>query len=303
MTGVTIAIPTYNRARLLRRTLEGIARMSLPSGMSAELLVIDNNCTDNTREVVAELSPRMPFPVRLISEPEPGLNHGRNRALRDASFDHVVYFDDDVDVAPDWLEGYREAVGRLQAECVVGPVMPTFEREIPSCMTRVVLESLTSPYSVKGDALKLLPDDVAHEVPGCNFGVSKAAALKVGGFRSGLDRAGSALLAGGDSEFGARMVKAGKRTAYQPRCAVAHVISQEKLDKNYLRLRWRGLGVTVRRMEQPGRALPWSRRMRQWLGVARLFAASALWTLLGRKAQAFERELQGFKALGYATGR
>ncbi len=300
MTGITLAIPTYNRARLLRQTLESLSRVSVPGGLQVELVIINNNCTDNTPAVVSEMAPRLPFPVRVVFEPKPGLNQGRNRALREAAFEHVVYFDDDVNVVPEWLDGYREAVERLEAECVVGPVRPSYEQKPPAYMTPVILESLVSAYSVRGDTLKQLPGDVAHEVPGCNFGVSKAVAVEVGGFSTGLDRMGSGLLAGGDSEFGARLVKAGKRIVYQPRCAIEHVISREKMERSYLRLRWQGIGATQRLLtppnelhESPGR------RARQVFGIARRFAAAAALQLVNQPALSFEQELEGRKALGY----
>ena len=301
--GITIAIPTHNRARLLRRTLESLARISTPPGTPVELLIINNNCTDHTPAVVSELAPQLPFPVRMVVEHQPGLNHGRNRALSESAYEHIVYFDDDVEVSRGWLEGYCEGVERLQADCVVGPVNPVFEQEIPPYMTPVIIASLSSPYSTKGDLMMRLADDVAHEVPGCNFGVRKPVATEIGGFSAELDRVGSALLAGGDSEFGARLARAGKRVVYQPRCSIAHIISPEKLEKEYLRRRWRGTGATVRRLESPGHSVSLARRARQWLGVGRLFAAAAWWTLAGRKSRSFERELEAFKALGYVTGR
>ena len=48
---ITVAICTWNRARLLDETLTHLAELVVPSGLEWELLVINNNCTDHTDEV------------------------------------------------------------------------------------------------------------------------------------------------------------------------------------------------------------------------------------------------------------
>src|SRR6266571_2679093 len=48
---ITIAICTFNRAALLRQCLDQMARMLVPPEVSLELLVVNNNCTDETDAV------------------------------------------------------------------------------------------------------------------------------------------------------------------------------------------------------------------------------------------------------------
>ena len=51
--GITVLIPTYNRAKVLRETLEALTRVER-TGIDCSIVIIDNNCTDNTAEVVKE---------------------------------------------------------------------------------------------------------------------------------------------------------------------------------------------------------------------------------------------------------
>jgi glucosyl-dolichyl phosphate glucuronosyltransferase len=304
MTGITIAIPTHNRARLLGRTLDSLTRVAIPPDARVDMVIVNNNCTDDTSSIVAQFAPRLPFPVHEVFERQPGLNAGRNRALDEAAGDHVVYFDDDVLVDPGWIEGYLQSVREFAPDCVVGPVSPSYEVEIPPYATPKILESLISSYSRKGDQAMLVPADVAHEVPGCNFGVRRDMANAIGRFAAGLDRSGLSLLAGGDREFGERLVRLGRRVAYQPRCAVLHIITAEKLDRDYLRRRWHGTGVTQRMLVAPGELQDSvARRFRQALGVVRLFAAAAGWKLIGQQPRSFERELEARRALAFLMGR
>ncbi len=301
---ISIAIPTYNRSRYLRRTLDSLSGVAVPGGVDAELLVINNRCTDDTSAAVAEFAARAPFAVREVVEPEAGLNFARNRALAAAAFEYVVFFDDDVRIAPDWLRGFLEAVDALRADAVVGPVTPDFEGETPNYLSPAVLNSISSPYSRKGDRLIRLSRETAHEIPGCNFGVLKQMAIELGGFKPGLDRKGDGLVSGGDTEFGWRLAGSGKCVAYQPSCSVAHLISREKMGRDYLRRRWYGTGVTVRILgASPAARTPPIRRARALLNIARQFAAAAALRVFGQPARSFECELKARQALGYYRGR
>jgi len=301
--GISIVIPTYNRARLLGPTLASVKGLRVPDEACVELVVIDNNCTDGTPKVVEAAANDGPFPLRRAVETRQGLCYGRNRGLEEARYEHVIYLDDDVEVAPDWLLGYLDAVERFQADCVVGPVSPKFEEPVPDYVTPRIVQSIDSYYSRKGDRMYLLPPEDAHEVPGCNFGVRRSVALEIGGFNNAFDRVGTGLLAGGDTEFAKRLAAAGKRVVYQPRCAIGHVITTEKLSRDYLRKRWTGLGATTRKLQDANKRFTAFRRARCALGVGRIYAAHLLHQVLGRPGLAFQRELEARRAWAYLTTR
>jgi len=302
MINFSIVIPTYNRARLLRQTLASLRGLAIPPGSQLEILVIDNNCTDATPEVVEDFAKESAIPVRRVIETRQGLGFARNRAIEEAKYEHLVYFDDDVEVNPKWLFGYLEAVQLLEADCVVGPVFPKFEKTLPPYVTPRIIASVSSPYSQKGESLIALAVGCAHEVPGCNFGVRKVAVHDVNGFDSNLDRRGKSLLAGGDFEFGQRLVRAGKRVVYHPECSIRHIITEEKLSKPYLRRRWYGVGATQRAMERADKKPPLRRRFRAFLGALRLSVRACSSALFQPAPVAFERELEAWRAWGYVFG-
>ena len=292
-TDTTIAIPTFNRAGSLAETLGSLRRVEMPNGLSCEVLVVDNNSSDHTKDVVSNAARSFPMPLRSVVETRLGLCFGRNRALHEATGDHVVFLDDDIRIAPGWLTGYLEAVQTLMADCVVGPVFPVFPDILPPHATRYVLSLIGSDYSRKGDARFLLPESLAHEVPGCNFGVRRSVALTLGGFNNALDRIGSDLLAGGDTEFGIRLAKAGHRVVYEPRCSLEHLIDPSKLEQGYLRRRAKGLGLTSARL----RSMHGPRlQTREWLNAGRrtigLCARWQKYRALGTRVDAFEWELR-----------
>ena len=75
---LTVAICTYNRADSLEDTLAHLCRFHGVEGLAWELLLIDNNCTDQTQAVAVRFGDRLP--LRYLVERSQGLSHGRNRA-------------------------------------------------------------------------------------------------------------------------------------------------------------------------------------------------------------------------------
>lgn len=98
---VTVAVLTYNRSRLLRETLSCMVRQNYPAGRW-ELIVVDNNSKDDTKDVVSSFF-SAGTPPRLVVETQQGLDHGRNRAIDEARGEILVLADDDIIVEPDWL--------------------------------------------------------------------------------------------------------------------------------------------------------------------------------------------------------
>lgn len=247
-----LAVPTYNRCDLVGKSIDSIFRAEVPPEISRiRLLVINNNCTDATQETVDQKIGTGPFELRQIYEETHGLCYCRNRAIQEAhADDFVVLLDDDIQLHSRWLRGLVNCINEFGADCVVGPVHAQFTGPLPSFMTEMAIRSISSPYSLRGSMAFRLPDQLAHEIPGCNFAVSVAAANAVGGFNNSLDRLGKELVAGGDFDFGHRLRKAGFSVCYHPDCGIDHVISSEKLTREYMLRRWRYNTPDIRPTEQ-----------------------------------------------------
>src|ERR1051325_11089380 len=84
---VTIAICTFNRAESLRRTLRSLAELRVLNHVAWEIIVVNNNCTDNTDDVIASFSDRLP--IRREFEPQRGLSCARNRAVKAAEGSYI----------------------------------------------------------------------------------------------------------------------------------------------------------------------------------------------------------------------
>src|SRR5438067_12204351 len=123
---VTVAICTYNRAESLRRALQSLTRMKLEPNLAWELVVVNNNCTDNTEQVIAAFADKLP--LRRVFQPVQGLSHARNCAVDAARGRYIVWTDDDVVVEESWLTAYRQAFAHWPDGAVFGgAIIPTFE--------------------------------------------------------------------------------------------------------------------------------------------------------------------------------
>src|SRR6266478_1482810 len=95
MSGLTVVIPTYNRAAVLKKALDGY-RIQSPSGLIRELIVVDDGSTDNTETVVEQVSKDCAFAVRYIRQSNRGPAAARNVGIREAQSQLILFTDSDI---------------------------------------------------------------------------------------------------------------------------------------------------------------------------------------------------------------
>lgn len=223
---VTVAILTYNRAKFLEQTLAGIAQQQFPRD-HYEVLVVDNNSTDHTREVVAAFANARPAP-RHIFETTQGLDHARNRAIKEARGEIVVFADDDILVAPDWL---AQLTVPLMADhprkigAIGGEVIPVFPDGLPPWVAE-----WHAPLGFRRDTGPL---DAKHSPMGANLAVPRWIFQELGPFSTALDRSGKNLFGGGDTELIRRIRAAGWEIWFAPGAAVKHQMPASRTTFSY----------------------------------------------------------------------
>ncbi len=144
---LSVLLATRNRAPVLRRTLESLARLAPPEE-GWHLVVVDNASTDATPSVLDEFRRRLP--LTCIREPQPGKSAALNAAIPALRGELVILLDDDIVPEPDWLLRHA-AVAAAQPDFAVfgGRIAPLWEAEPP----RWVLErvDLALCYGVHGE--------------------------------------------------------------------------------------------------------------------------------------------------------
>ena len=128
---LTLLICTHNRAQLLARTLGYLTKARFPA--NAQILVVANACTDATRETALAARNRLPVPLRLLEEPEPGKSHALNTGLAAIDSGVVAFVDDDHRVDPDYplavVNAFETEPG---ADLVCGRILPDWTGEEPA---------------------------------------------------------------------------------------------------------------------------------------------------------------------------
>ncbi len=247
MTGavrVAVLIATYNRAQRLAETLDVLAMSSVPADLSWEVVVVDNNSTDDTRRVVSERQAGYPVPLRYLFESRQGRSAALNTAIAETTAPLLLCTDDDVRVDPMWLQAGASALAG-GADYVGGPVVPIWEAPPPAWLdltradlwgTIAILNYGESPFVFEERRLVPL---------GANMGMRRSLIEKVGGFRADLGRTSSRKVLGQEvPELLARARAAGLRGLYIPSMTVHHHIPKGRLTKQYYRRWWMGKGYS-----------------------------------------------------------
>lgn len=128
---ITVCICTFKRPQLLKRSLEGVARLNTGGLFALSIVVADNDRLESARQVVLEFEASSLVEVCYCVEPRQNIASARNTALQNAKGDFIAFIDDDEFPDRDWLFTLFKAWEMYGADGVLGPVKPFFESEPP----------------------------------------------------------------------------------------------------------------------------------------------------------------------------
>lgn len=93
---VSVVVPAYNEEKSILRTIASIAETQTTKRV--EIIVVDNNSKDKTREYVIKSG------AKYFFEPDPGVDKARNKGLANASGTYVLNADADTIYSPYWVD-------------------------------------------------------------------------------------------------------------------------------------------------------------------------------------------------------
>ncbi|ARV61769.1 glycosyl transferase family 2 [Nostocales cyanobacterium HT-58-2] len=239
-TSIDLVICTYNNAELLDRALIAISKQQVPDDIKWTVLVVNNNCTDETAQVVDRhiQSQKIPY-LSTILEPKQGLNHARQCGVINTTGDWIAFVDDDCILEEDWVaQAGKFAAAHPHCGAFGGRVILDWETPPPAFVLKYGYSfaqqdhgmSLTQPNCLVGAGLVVN----RKAVLATNW-VSKQ-------FLS--DRVGKKLISGGDVEMVLRIRSAGYDIWYNPACKLMHFIPSRRIEQKYLININYGLGIS-----------------------------------------------------------
>jgi glycosyltransferase involved in cell wall biosynthesis len=235
---ITVILCTYNRCQSLAATLDSVAVSTLPDTVEWEVLVVDNNSADRTRDVVEDFCRRYPGRFRYVLEPQQGKSYALNTGIRESRGEILAFMDDDVTVESTWLQNLTRSLHRSEWAGTGGRTLLAETFSPPRWL------ALEGPYSLGGilAALFDLGDKPLQlDLPpyGANMAFQKKMFEKYGGFRTDLGPSPFREIPrpNEDTEFGRRLMAAGERLLYEPSAVVYHPVPLDRIQKKYF-LKW-----------------------------------------------------------------
>ncbi len=230
---ISVVVSTYNRADVLPRALQSLLEQDLDSGQY-EIVVVDNNCTDGTRQVVDAFASKAPH-VRYVFEPRQGVSYGRNTGILTTSAPIIAFTDDDVRVAPNWASTiFAVLAEHPEAACIGGKVLPNWSGLWPSWLTKehwgplALLDYGDEPlYVTAARRLCLITANAAYR---------RAVFDRIGMFAPHVQAMGREV-ATEDHELLLRLWRAGDQGLYWPHLTATADIVAERMRPAYHR-RW-----------------------------------------------------------------
>jgi glycosyltransferase involved in cell wall biosynthesis len=233
----TVIICTYNRSHNLPDCINYLADQQGTEGFQWEVLIVDNNSSDDTRRVVEQLANEFPRKLRYAFEPQQGLNYARNRGIEESDSRYFCYVDDDILVDPHWLAALYEALEREDADAVGGRIHLDPAIELPAWITPEVRGFLG--YQDYGEE-PFMMDGKSQYPYGGNMSINRRVVERIGKFnpklgRKGEGRSRNELFKGAETDYFHRLSAGGKaRIYYEPRAIVYHQILPHQLERKYL---------------------------------------------------------------------
>ncbi len=236
---LSIIVCTYNRDTYLRICLEHLNKLQLPTDQF-EILVVDNNSTDNTAAVCEEFQQRQPqLDLSYLLETQQGLSYSRNLGLNKAKAPYISYLDDDAFANPDYAQNIIDYFEKNpQVDAIGGKITPIYEGTKPDWMSKYLLPLVaaldmgTEPVPFKGLKFPI----------GANMAFRQSALVGLKGFNTDLGRKGHFLGSGEEKDLFYRLQASNKIIHYVPNVHVNHSIPESRTQSEYIRRMATGVG-------------------------------------------------------------
>jgi len=242
----TVAIPTYNGETRLPKLIERLRSQTGIEHLSWEILVVDNNSSDQTAKVIQEYQANWQevCPLRYCLETEQGAAFARQRAVREARGKLIGFLDDDNLPDSEWIyQAYCFAGQHPKGGAFSGQIHGEFEVEPPENFRRIraflsIREHGPKPKLFEPDKLRL-PTAAALVVrkQAWEESVPKRPLLK--------GRLGDSMLGGEDYEVLLYLHQASWEIWYNPHMHTYHQIPPWRLERDYLLSLSRGCGLAT----------------------------------------------------------
>ena len=236
----TVILSSYNGAARLPRTLESLARQTLPADQW-ELLAVDNNSADETFEVLMQYHELLPLVP--LNHPVPGKSGALNAAIALARGDLVVFTDDDVEADPNWL-ATLVACAEIRPDFGIfgGRIVPEWERRPDAPFLSWIPLGSTFAVIDQAESGPCDPD----KVWGPNTAIRRSLLTPDVRYREDIGpMPGGHFAMGEDLEIVLRLARRGVRTWRCAEAVIHHFVPAHSMNERWVQRRAERLGYGV----------------------------------------------------------
>lgn len=241
--GISVVLCCYNSSGVIVPTMVSLRRQKVPPGCGYEVILVDNNCHDDTVSLAERAWGASAPPLHIIRELRPGLIYARKAGVLQAKYSILLFVDDDNMLEPDWIIRLMEMYQRRpEIGGAGGYNIPLLEEGV---QRPVWFDKYSGAYGCTPPHKR--PEVSAYKTALVGAGLSLRTNLARLIFDSSLPffligRTQDTLNRGDDSEICFRAGLMGWKLWYEKKLRLQHVILGRRLNWEYVLRARRGFG-------------------------------------------------------------
>ena len=242
---ISLIICSYNRAHNLDACFKHLLAQKNSADIAWELILVDNNSSDNTRTVVEKYANESALNIRYSFEAQQGLSFARNHGIALAEGTWVAFIDDDIRVSEVWLKTLHDTFQQYDCDAVGGRI----HIESPQSLPQWISPDMYGFLGHQDFGTQAHPMDGYNEFPfGGNMAVHRRVFDNIGVFNTQLGRRGEGnksdeLFKGEETDFFHRLADTGGHFRYHPDLLVLHKILPYQLEKKFFLTLHKNAGI------------------------------------------------------------
>lgn len=235
----TIAICAYNAESRIRRAIESVLRQYRYMELVKKFLLVDNNSTDKTKEIIDEYV-KVNENIEYVFEPRQGLSYARLAAVLKTESKWIIFVDDDNILQKQWLDLASKYIqSRKDVGVFNGAIIPYIEETLNSKQKIILEETYKNLACTHLNEDQIDTSELLHPM-GIPIGAGMVARTKLlqdlrrEGWTKLSDRRGESLSSGGDIEISLYIKHRGYEYGYFPHMIIKHLIPLSRLTEEYI---------------------------------------------------------------------
>lgn len=238
---VSVIVATYNRCDFLEDCIKSYNEQDCDKSLF-EVLIINNNSTDETKSISLELIKKYPeVDVKYLEETSQGLSYGRNRGIKEGKYNLIHFFDDDAVATPNYISSIIDTFKRFpKAKAAGGKILLNYFEGRPRWAS-TYMESIFGLFDL-GEEEKEFPRN--NYPRGSNMTFRRELFDEVGPFDVSLGRKGKIMLGGEEKEMFQRVYESNASVIYNPKTVCFHAVPEPRTRTEFVKNQVFGIGVS-----------------------------------------------------------